>query len=173
MTQVEHVTLSSGLTLDKPDKKEIRKDILDFEELLSTQEGVFFGDSDNCPLTHFFSPGMYVRQIFIPAGTYIVGKLHRHKHPNFLMKGSVNVITESKGIERLEGPLTMISEAGTKRALYAVTDLLWVTCHLNKSDTTDLAQLEKEIIAPNYEEYEMSLLPWYKKVLVNIKTLLS
>ena len=106
-----------------------------------------------CPLKHTFSDGIYVREITIPAGMFIVGKIHKHDHPNFLLKGKVVVVTED-GIEELEGPLSMISKAGTKRALYAETELVWTTIHANPTNTEDLKELEENIIAPTYLEYE-------------------
>ena len=48
----------------------------------------------------------------------------------------------------------MISKAGTKRALYAETDLTWITVHANPTNTEDLKELEENIIAPTYLEYE-------------------
>jgi hypothetical protein len=130
-----------------------REAILDLENLLRSQEGSIIGDSPLCPLTHTFSDGIYVRQIEIPAGMLIVGKIHKHEHPNFLLKGEVVVVTEF-GQEHLEAPCSMISSGGTKRALYAITDLVWTTVHLNPTNTRDLKELEDDIIAPSYEEYD-------------------
>lgn len=127
------------------------------EEFLKNTEGAMIGDNNTCPLTHTFADGMYVREIFIPAGLFVVGKIHKHSHPNFLLKGTVMVVTEF-GSERLIGPVSIISKAGTKRALYAITDLTWVTVHLNPTNTQDLAELEEEIIAPSYEAYEQFIL---------------
>lgn len=149
----------------------IREEILNFEEQLKATEGVLLGDSDVCPLKHSFSDGIYVREIRIPAGMYIVGKIHKHDHPNFLMSGEVDVITEA-GSETIIGPCSMISSAGTKRALYAVTDLVWVTVHHNPTNTQDLAELEKIVIADSYEDYEKfknKKLPFYKRILKLIK----
>lgn len=106
----------------------------------------------NCPLQHVFAPGAYARTIFIPAGTVIVGKIHKHQHLNILSQGSVSVFTEAGGVERLSGPLTMVSPAGTKRAVYAETDAVWTTIHL--TNETDLEKIEDEVIAKTYEEYE-------------------
>lgn len=107
----------------------------------------------DCPLQHVFPPGLYLRTIFIPKGTVIVGKIHRHQHGNILSQGEVAVLTESGGLERLRGPITMVSEPGTKRAVYALTDVVWTTIHLNPTNTQDLEQLEREIIAPTYQAY--------------------
>lgn len=147
--------------------KNIRNQIQNFESDLKKVKGVFVGDSDICPLKHSFSDGIYVREIFIPAKTVIVGKIHKHEHPNFLMSGEVDVVTE-EGAARLKGPCSMISPAGTKRALHAITDLVWVTVHANPTNTQDMEKLEKIVIADSYEEYERfknKKLPFYKKLL--------
>ena len=143
-------------TLEKSDpaRLEIREKIIEFERFLDGQENVVHGDSQLCPLKHSFAEGIYVREIFIPKGTILTGKIHKHRHPNFLMSGTVEVVTEGRGPEILQGPLVMVSEGGTKRALRAISDLHWVTVHLNLSDTQDLAKIEKYVIAKDYEEYE-------------------
>src|SRR5882672_11769090 len=83
-----------------------------------------------CPLQHVFAPGCYARTIRIPAGTFIVGKIHKHQHVNVLSQGEVTVLTEGAGVEHLRGPLTMVSMPGTKRALYTHTDVTWTTIHV-------------------------------------------
>ncbi len=135
-------------------KADIRKDIVDFEKAINEVEGSFKGDNEICPLKHSFAEGIYVREITIPAGMYIVGKIHKHSHPNFLMSGEVTVVTESGGQEKLVGPCAMISVAGTKRALYCVTDVIWVTVHANPTNTQDLKKLEAIVIADSFEAYE-------------------
>ena len=53
-------------------------------------------------------------------------------------------------------PLTMVSPAGTKRAVYAKTDVVWTTIHL--TNETDLEKIEEETIAKSYQEYEQFML---------------
>lgn len=133
---------------------EIRAQIMRFQEELLKHPDTFLGDSDFCPLKHSFAPGVYVREIFIPAGMAIVGKIHKHEHPNFLMSGEVVVITEGKGAERLKAPLSMISPAGTKRVVFALADTVWITVHENREDITDLVKIEEFVIAKSFEEFE-------------------
>lgn len=128
----------------------IRKKIYAMQEALGEFSEV------ECKLQHLFAPGVYMRTIHIPAGTAIVGKIHKHKHGNILSKGRVSVLTEAGGVEHLEGPISIVSEPGTKRALIAHTDLVWTTIH--QTNTTDLAELEKELIAETYADYEQFLL---------------
>jgi hypothetical protein len=147
------LSTSTASSVEKLPVNDTRKDIVDFEAKIGDLDESFQGDSILCPLKHTFSDGIYVREIFIPAGTYLVGKIHKHEHPNFLLSGTVEVVTEA-GRESLTGPLSIMSPAGTKRALYAVTDLVWVTVHHNPTNTQNVSVLEKDIIAESYEAYD-------------------
>jgi len=135
------------------ESRAVREEIMNFEAVIGEHPKSFRGDTDICPLRHSFTDGIYVREIFIPAGTVLTGKIHKHAHPNFLMVGIVEVITESGGRETLTAPVSMISEAGTKRVVHALTDVVWITVHKNKQNITDLDKLEEMIIAPDYKSY--------------------
>ena len=122
------------------------------DKLFRLQEALCDLPDVEMPLQHTFAPGVYVRTIFIPAGTVLVGKIHKHRHANVLSMGKVTVLTESGGVEDLEGPVTMVSEPGTKRAVYAHTDTVWTTIH--PTDKTDLEEIEEETIVKTFGEYE-------------------
>lgn len=108
--------------------------------------------NDCLPLKHTFTPGIYTREIFLPAGSVLTGKIHRHEHPNFLMAGVVDVFTEDGGLERLEAPMWCVSPAGTKRAIHVIEDSIWITIHANPTDTEDLEEIENMVIAKEYKE---------------------
>lgn len=103
------------------------------------------------PLKHHFAPGSYAREIFIPAGTTVVGKIHKHGHLNIISRGHGIVATEFGRIEydARERPYTFVSEPETKRAVHALSDTIWTTFHV--TEQTDLAAVENEIIAPSYD----------------------
>jgi len=101
-----------------------------------------------CPVEHFFSPGMYTRKCSIPAGSVVVGKMHRHQHPTFLMSGTVRINTD-RGMETITGPHIWISQENAKRALCTVTDCVFATVHLNPTETTDLEAIEADVIVPD------------------------
>lgn len=136
--------------MDIVSKKEVsREHIVALERAIRELPGAIIGDDETCPLKHSFAPGVYVREIFIPKGMLIVGKLHKHAHPNFLMSGDVSVATE-EGVKRIKGPCSMISPAGTKRVVFAHEDTVWITVHVTQE--TDLAKIEEEVIAKSYDE---------------------
>lgn len=130
-------------------KDKIRKDIINLESEIRKRPDALIGDNSHCPLKHSFADGIYVREIFIPKGTLIVGKIHKHSHPNFLLHGEVSVMTE-EGPKKLKAPLSMISPPGTKRVVYAHEDCVWITVH--RTNKTNLKKIEKEVIAKTYHE---------------------
>lgn len=132
---------------------DIRSKILELESKIADLPDAFLGDSDICPLKHSFAGGIYMREIFIPAGTLLTGKIHRHDHPNVLLVGEVSVVTESGGVELLKAPIAIISPSKTKRALYTHTDCRWITFH-NVGEERDLQKIESMIIAKSYAELE-------------------
>lgn len=101
----------------------------------------------NCPLNHHFAPGAYAREILLPAGSLVVGKIHKHAHINVISRGRVMVVTDT-GMYTLQAPYTFVSDPGTKRVVYAYEDTVWTTVHVTTE--TDLAKLEGELIAPTY-----------------------
>jgi len=135
-------------------KSQMREAILNLENDISWTDGALIGDNRLCPLYHYFTPGIYTREIRIPAGNILTGKIHKHQHPSFLLEGEVECATEENGIEHIKAPMLMISAAGTKRAIRTITDTIWVTVHHNPTNTTDLLELEQEIIAPSYEAFD-------------------
>ena len=115
----------------------------------------------DCPLTHRFIPpdaaygcAVYAREILLPQGSLIIGKIHKHEHLAFLLKGKIIVATEV-GRETLTAPQTFISPAGVKRVLYVEEEAIVTTVHLTKHyGEQQLAEIEDEVIAASYEEFD-------------------
>lgn len=140
-------------TMTLPDAMAIvRQHIGRAEARIAALPESWHGDTERCPLRHSFGDQTYMREIFIPRGTILTGKIHRQTHPYFLLTGEALVITEHDGAVYMQAPLAGISQAGVKRFIYAVTDLWWVTIHYNEDNTRDLAVLESRLIAPSYED---------------------
>jgi len=97
---------------------------------------------------HHFAHGIYAREITIPAGTLLTGKVHSTEHLNIVSSGSIVVWTED-GMKQVDAPFTMVSRPGTKRVGLAITDTVWTTIHANPTNTHDLVQLEAELIIPD------------------------
>jgi len=99
---------------------------------------------------HYFSPGVYARELHIPAGTILTGKIHKNVQLNILIKGDMSVLTEN-GVKRVQAPFTVVSPAGTKRIAYAHEDCVWTT--ILGTDQTDPEEIEKLFTVNTEEEY--------------------
>jgi hypothetical protein len=95
-------------------------------------------------LHHHFADGLYAREMRVPAGSVVVGKMHKYPCLNFIMSGVMEVRSTTGKPIRIEAPYIFSSPGGTKRAGYAVTDLTWVTVH--PTQNTELDKLEAELI---------------------------
>jgi hypothetical protein len=102
------------------------------------------------PVRHFFVDGLYAREMFIPAGTCLVGKIHKHEHLCTVL-GDISVLDADGSRKRIQHGDVFVSRAGAKRAGFAHVDTWWTTYHSNPSNTRDLAQLEAELIVPSFE----------------------
>lgn len=122
-----------------------RKGIMQLQTYMQTLES----NLEQCTLRHIFAPGSYAREMTIPKGTLIIGKIHKHAHLNIISKGKVRVATEF-GPMFFEAPYTFVSEVGTKRAVYALEDTIWTTVHV--TEETDLEKIEDYVIAKSYDE---------------------
>ena len=137
-----------------PVNEAIRHKVMALEEVINKEFGGNENVDDVAPVNHYHCKGNYAREVFIPAGTCVVGKIHKHEHINVLSKGRCLVVTEA-GREVLEAPLTFISSAGIKRAVYAYTDTVWTTVH--PTESSDLEEIEDEVIAKSYDDLNLCL----------------
>ncbi len=98
---------------------------------------------------HYFAKGIYIRTIFSPAGTVIVGKEHKTEHFYVVLTGKVRVTTDN-GVVELDaaknGPQVLTCPVGTKRAVFVMEDAWRMNVHSNPENLTDLDELESLLI---------------------------
>lgn len=111
------------------------------------------GNSDMFPLKHSFSEGVYIREMFMPMGGLVIGKLYKISHTWFLLSGELEVATD-KGNEYYIGPCYVNAPEGTKRVLHAVTDVVFVNVYPNPKNIIDTDKLEEILTCSSYKEYE-------------------
>jgi hypothetical protein len=121
-------------------------------ELTHAQQVAFLGHElakypqTECPLKHHFAPGVYVREIFMPAETIIIGHIHRTEHLNILVQGACFIVHNDGSREELRAPMTFVSKAGVQKALYITEDMVWQTVHVTTE--TDIEKLEAMLTEP-------------------------
>lgn len=99
-----------------------------------------------CPIVNRFAPGMYIREITIPAGVMLTSMKHKTEHPFVISKGSIKVTSDTEGSVVYEAPYCGITKPGTRRALHAITETVWTTFHV--TDETDVEKICETILEP-------------------------
>jgi len=89
------------------------------------------------PLRHRFTPGLYTREIIMPAGAIIISRIHKTTHPFVISAGCVEVWTEKTGFVRLRAPHSGITTPGTRRILVIHEDTIWTTFHPTQETDPD------------------------------------
>lgn len=128
------------------------KEIFQLQQMMLASANQF---DINEGLKHTFSEGAYARELLLPKGSLVVGKVHKHGHLNIVSKGLVIVWTTEgrREIDARFAPITFVSSPGTKRVVYSLEDTYWTTIHLTQE--TDLAKIEQEIIIPETDFAEL------------------
>ena len=120
-------------------------------------EGVF-GDGKSLvnneliPITHNFSDQLYMRQMNMPADTFVISAIHHTDHFWFLMTGRILVTTNSETIEHI-APCYEISIKGAKRLIQCVEDCVFINVHKNPTNTKNINNIEQSLYSFTMEEY--------------------
>lgn len=115
------------------------------DQIVQLQEAMLPIQCEQPEPTHFFAPGMYLRELTIPTGMLMVGKIHKHAHFLMVLKGRAEVISEF-GRMIVEAGHISVSPPGVKRVVLALDEVQFVTVHANPTDTEDLEIIEAEHI---------------------------
>lgn len=102
------------------------------------------------PIKHHFSQGVYAREMFMPKGALITGKIHKYQQLNILSKGDVTVVTED-GRKRVQAGFHLVAEAGAKRAFFAHEDSIWTVIH--GTEETDVDKIEEHFVVETEQQY--------------------
>lgn len=111
-------------------------------------------DQVDLPLVHRFTPGMYIREIHMPKGVLVTSAFHKTEHPFVISKGSVLVWKPGEEAVRLTAPHTGITSAGTQRLLYIEEDTVWITFHINPSDTQDIEEIDLRLVDRTLNQFK-------------------
>lgn len=124
-----------------------RQQVVAFEDALRKHPQPF-----EFPLNHHFVDGLYVREIFIPAGVALVGYIHTQDCITTVSRGRILIFD---GINRTEvrAPFTTCVPRGSKKAGFALEDTVWADAYANPDNERDIAKLEARLTANTHEEY--------------------
>ena len=110
-----------------------------------------------CPLTHTYPEGLYVREIFAPAGYIITSRIHKFDHPFFLLQGKLTVISETEGLVTYTAPMYGITLPQTRRAILIQEDTVWVTVHPNPLNKKNHEEIRNDLTYVRDNKYLLCL----------------
>lgn len=94
----------------------------------------------DCPVRHFFAPGMAAREITIPAGVTLIGDVHKTRNLAVLSKGRMVLATPTGPLE-ISAPYTLTVEPGDKNAATALEECVWTNFFPNPDNETSIDKL--------------------------------
>jgi hypothetical protein len=106
----------------------------------------------DCKLKHIFSPGIYVREVTMPAGSLIVGRIHTTEHLNEVISGECQIFTADDELVTRRGGDIFTSKAGVQKVGWCITDVVWRTIHA--TNETNIEKIEQELSVLTYDELE-------------------
>ncbi len=144
------MTLAAVLTIDEtPDDQQIVLGDKFGEADIQRLEGEFLRHQQaDCPVTHRFGPGIYIREMAAKAGSYLIGHKHLDAHMNVLVSGKVMLFKEIGETLELSAPVTFVAEPGRKLA-YVIEDMVWQNIYA--TNETNVEKLETVLFEKSAE----------------------
>lgn len=108
----------------------------------------------DCPLFHHFAPGVYIREVVMPKGTFVVGHCHKTEHFNLVLAGKASVMMGDE-VHHVTAPAIIKSGPGVRKVFYVHEELRWATVHATTE--TDVQKLEEDLVTPSptFKEHEL------------------
>lgn len=110
---------------------------LQLERVLMQKEQV------SCPVIHRFGPGIYIREVTIPAGTIAIGHHQNFEHVNVMLAGKVKMLHADGSTEMIQAPHFSIGEPGRKVGLI-LKEVVWQNIYA--TEETDVEKLEAHFL---------------------------
>ncbi len=109
-----------------------------------------YGEKVEIAVKNYFVPGVYIREIFMPKGTVLTGKIHKYPQFHVITNGDLSILIDGEMV-RLKAPMNIMSPAGAKRLAIANEDTTWLMVH--GTYETDIKTIEKFFTCDTEKEY--------------------
>jgi len=137
----EKFSADDALALISTGSREIAKsrdEVIDVvENIIANQPQV------ECPVTHRFTPNMYIREVFVPAGTILTSEIHKEEHPHVLSLGRITMWDGEGGEVTVSAPYCGVTKANARRVVLVHEDCIFTTFHV--TDKTTVEEAENDI----------------------------
>ena len=96
-----------------------------------------------CAVINRFGPGIYIRELHIPAGTTLIGHAHKTPHSFMVLSGRLQMFNDDGSSYEIVAPAFLVADTGRKVA-FAQEDTIVQNIHA--TDETDIQKLEELLI---------------------------
>lgn len=117
---------------------------LQSRDLVKAERSMLQLPQAECSVIHHFGPGLYVREVHMPAGILAVGHAQRFEHLNVFLKGRVRMLNDDGTTTELVAPMMFVGKPG-KKAGYVLEDVVWQNIYATTE--TDIEKLERTYLA--------------------------
>jgi hypothetical protein len=108
---------------------------------------------DNSQAKHYFGDNVYCRSLLIPKDTAVVGHIHKQDRVCIIAKGKCT-FTDEFHSETVESGWVGEFKAGSKTAVFAHEDTIWVACLGTEINDPDI--VVDKLLVESFEDYEES-----------------
>lgn len=139
------MTPAGEFILPSADQQEVRAWIMNLTRDMLAMPSE---DKREFEVRHTFLNGMYMRELFIPKGSILIGKIHKMDCINIVSRGEISVMTET-GSARVKAGYTVVSPAGIQKLGYAHEDTVFI--NVFRTDETDVTKIDDAIAFDSFE----------------------
>lgn len=123
---------------------DIEKNDISIEEVISTLKTV---DQVDLNEQHLFIEGVYARHGVLPAGSLIVGHVHKKEAINIMASGKILIKTKmEEDWTEISAPFINKTPGGMRKIIYVLEDAMFI--NVFRTDNTDMDELYKECVEP-------------------------
>lgn len=99
----------------------------------------------DCPVAHYFGPGVYLRQVTFPAGIFAIGHKQRFEQLNVFVAGRVAMLQPDGSVKELAAPMIFTGPPGQKIGII-LEQVTWLNAYPNPDDCRDIDELENRFL---------------------------
>lgn len=102
---------------------------------------------------HRFTPGLYTREMTVPAGVMVTGMIHKTEHISIMLSGKMLIPDPvNGGSMEIQAPIVEVAQPGIKRVGIAIEEVVWITVH--PTELTDVDEILEQIVTNDFSEVE-------------------
>ena len=95
-------------------------------------------------VTYHFAPGICIREIVMPAGSFAIGNYQKYEHLNVFLAGKVRMLQDDGTYLDMHAPMIFVSKPGRKVG-HIIEDVVWQNIYA--TDETDAEKIEAHFVS--------------------------